>query len=131
MGEDCTACNALCVLELNECTGLPGGADGNAATTDGITAGPSSSSAAIGGAPAPAVTASPAPQGGTTTTSMSPTATPTAVCGADEEGCVDVDYVIRYCIPVSVGFVSRTTSFGAGGRTDGRTDSVVSSRRRL
>lgn len=117
-GEDCAACNAPCVLELNECTGLPGGGadDGDdaattaaptAATTattaelDGITAGPSSS--AVGGAPAPAVTASPAPQGGTTTAASPTTATPTAVCGADEEGCVDVDYVIRYCIPASEG----------------------------
>lgn len=132
-GEDCAACNAPCVLELNECTGLPGGgADGgdDAATTaaptaattattaelDGITAGPSSS--AVGGAPAPAVTASPAPQGGTTTAASPTTATPTAVCGADEEGCVDVDYVIRYCIPVSSGLCFAD-------------DCVVSSRRRL
>lgn len=49
--------------------------------------------------PSPSLTTTPVVEDGSTMT-MSPT----VVCNADEEGCVDENYRITYCIPVSRGW---------------------------
>ncbi|KAL3800998.1 hypothetical protein ACHAW5_002378 [Stephanodiscus triporus] len=131
LGEDCAECNAPCVEKFNECTGLPavtvgptvvdslpaptaspapssrstsvaGGWWKSLAPT--VTMPPSSGSTSVATLPAPTASPSPATNGpsfpGAVTTA---TLSPTVVCGQNEEGCVDENYRVTYCIPASDG----------------------------